>query len=215
MSGLHASVNTHVSNAFEDERTHEYSHNQTYFLEKVGNHKDRVKNLHFIFAAVVKAVGMMEPVLLNTDYRTGLDNHADSITGKLIRELIRKVSTTGQCQDAFREKAFFQNVEGEAAQLELLGDIQHAFYNISRIMDCIPCDKCRLNGKVQVRGLATILKVLFLPDGIKKWEIMKTFSNQEIVSAIQLLAKLSESLDILNKYRHLEAANENLTYYSK
>ena len=31
-------------------------------------------------------------------------------------------------------------------------------------MDCVTCDKCRLNGKVQTRGLATALKVLFLPD---------------------------------------------------
>ena len=50
-------------------------------------------------------------------------------------------------------------------------------------MDCISCDKCRLNGKVQIRGLATVLKVLFLPDS-KKHEIMKQFNNQEIVSII-------------------------------
>ena len=147
MSGLHASVNTHISEKFEDPKTLEYSNNQTYFLEKVGDHKDRVKNLHFIYAAVIKAVTLMEPVLLNTDYQTGLDRAADKGTNILIRDLLRKVNS-GQCDEAFKEKAFFQGVEGEAAQLELLGDIQHAFYNISRIMDCIACDKCRLNGKV-------------------------------------------------------------------
>ena len=63
-------------------------------------------------------------------------------------------------------------------------------------MDCISCDKCRLNGKVQVRGLATILKVLFLPDS-RKNEIMRSFSSQEIVSTVQLLIKLGESLNIL------------------
>ena len=60
MSGLHASVNTHISEGFEDERTMELTNNKTYFMEKIGDHPDRVKNLHFIYAAVVKAVGLME-----------------------------------------------------------------------------------------------------------------------------------------------------------
>jgi hypothetical protein len=84
--------------------------------------------------------------------------------------------------------------------MELLSEIQLKFYNISRIMDCISCDKCRLNGKVQVRGLATALKALFLPDS-KKTEVLKQINNQEIVSIVQLLSKLSESLDIIEKNR--------------
>ena len=50
-------------------------------------------------------------------------------------------------------------------------------------MDCISCDKCRLNGKVQVRGIATALKVLFLPES-EKHTILKEINNQEIVSII-------------------------------
>ena len=37
---------------------------------------------------------------------------------------------------------------------------QH-FRNVSRIMDCVGCDKCRLWGKIQTTGLGTALKVLF------------------------------------------------------
>lgn len=35
------------------------------------------------------------------------------------------------------------------------------FRNVTRIMDCVGCDKCRLWGKVQTMGVATALKVLF------------------------------------------------------
>jgi len=42
----------------------------------------------------------------------------------------------------------FSSQETEGEQLELIRQIQHKFYNISRIMDCVVCDKCRLNGKV-------------------------------------------------------------------
>ena len=144
MSGLHASVNTHISNAFVDPETQESSNNQTYFLEKVGNHEDRVRNLHFIYAAVVKAVSMMEPVLLNIDLSSGIDERYDPESELLLRDLLRKVNSR-TCDQAFKEKSFFQNSKGEAAQLELLGDIQHAFYNISRIMDCISCAERTLN----------------------------------------------------------------------
>jgi phosphoribosylaminoimidazole-succinocarboxamide synthase len=35
------------------------------------------------------------------------------------------------------------------------------FRNVTRIMDCVGCDKCRLWGKIQTTGLATALKILF------------------------------------------------------
>ena len=35
------------------------------------------------------------------------------------------------------------------------------FKNITRIMDCVGCDKCRLWGKLQTLALGTSLKILF------------------------------------------------------
>ena len=62
-----------------------------------------------------------------------------------------------------------------------------------------------------MRGLATALKVLFLPDS-KKQEILRQVSNQEIVSLIQLLAKLSESLNILLKNMNAEIELEKQVF---
>jgi len=36
-----------------------------------------------------------------------------------------------------------------------------SFRNISRIMDCVGCEKCRLWGKLQITGIATALKIIF------------------------------------------------------
>jgi hypothetical protein len=44
---------------------------------------------------------------------------------------------------------------------ELFREIQGNFFNISRILDCVSCEKCRLNGKVQIKGLGTAMKLLF------------------------------------------------------
>lgn len=40
-------------------------------------------------------------------------------------------------------------------------EFKEHFRNVSRIMDCVGCDKCRLWGKIQTTGVATALKVLF------------------------------------------------------
>jgi len=46
----------------------------------------------------------------------------------------------------------------------LKAEFKDRFRNVSRIMDCVGCDKCRLWGKVQVTGLAAAMKVLFEMD---------------------------------------------------
>lgn len=35
------------------------------------------------------------------------------------------------------------------------------FRNISEIIDCVGCQKCKLHGKLQIYGLATMLKILY------------------------------------------------------
>ena len=120
ISGLHASVNTHISEGFEDPVNHELTtNNQTYFLEAVGHHPDRVKNLHFIYAAVVKAVSMMEHALVQNDYETGLGNKEDLKAKRLILSLLKKVGTSS-CDEPFKAKNFFQGLEEDKAQMELL-----------------------------------------------------------------------------------------------
>ena len=75
MSDLHASVNTHVSEGFDDlENPGQTMSNQTYFLEHVGNYPERVKNLHFIYASVIRAVTLMEKAFVSNNYETGLDS---------------------------------------------------------------------------------------------------------------------------------------------
>lgn len=75
------------------------------------------------------------------------------------------------------------------------------------------CDKCRLNGKVQVRGLATALKVLFIPNNLKN-EVLTSLKAGEIVSLVQLYSKLSESLMILDMFKELEDYS-HVEYFSR
>lgn len=57
---------------------------------------------------------------------------------------------------------------GTEAQL-LKEEFRQHFINISRIMDCVGCEKCKLWGKLQIQGLGTALKILF-SGKFDKWE---------------------------------------------
>lgn len=50
---------------------------------------------------------------------------------------------------------------GSYESLKIKTEFKEKFRNISKIMDCVGCDKCRLWGKLQVQGLGTALKILF------------------------------------------------------
>lgn len=66
----------------------------------------------------------------------------------------------------FNESVMFTG--GAEAKL-LKEQFRQHFRNISRIMDCVGCDKCKLWGKLQIHGLGTALKILF-SGKFDRWE---------------------------------------------
>jgi hypothetical protein len=61
MSGLHTSINTHISANFHI--NDQSVKNVTYFMERIGGHPDRVRNLHFIYSAAVRAVSLLSAAM--------------------------------------------------------------------------------------------------------------------------------------------------------
>jgi hypothetical protein len=49
----------------------------------------------------------------------------------------------------------------EETQTQLRRQFKQHFRNISKILDCVACEKCKLWGKIQLNGLGTALKILF------------------------------------------------------
>lgn len=67
-------------------------------------------------------------------------------------------------------------------------------------MDCVGCEKCKLWGKLQTLGLATALKVLFhesdCNDDTGTVDVVPLIlERNEVISLINLLAKLSNSIE--------------------
>ena len=74
---------------------------------------------------------------------------------------VRSEELAAQCPRVLRGLEDVQRSFAEAMskKLALRADFRSKFRNISRIMDCVGCEKCRLWGKVEFLGLGTAMKV--------------------------------------------------------
>ncbi|OLL22705.1 Endoplasmic reticulum oxidoreductin-1 [Neolecta irregularis DAH-3] len=111
-----------------------------------------------------------------------------------LAELVQSVPQT------FNESLMFDH-QTRADALQLKEDFRNQFRNVSRLMDCVGCDKCRLWGKLQVAGYGTALKVLFEfnENGVSEighYHLRRT----ELVSLVNLLARLSTSIHAVQQF---------------
>jgi hypothetical protein len=95
--------------------------------------------------------------------------------------------------------------------LELKSEFKNRFRNISKIMDCVGCEKCRLWGKLQVSGIGTALKILFSYDTAASLKSLK-LKRGELVSLFNAFGRVSESVDAVEYFRgvHLERQSGSL-----
>jgi hypothetical protein len=190
ISGLHTSINTHVCYDWLDVKSGIWAPNLDCFIWKVGKFPDRIENLYLNYAIYIRAISKISDYLANYHYCNGNDEEDLKVT-----KLIKKVTDiTNQYPPTFDESQFFSSPETK----DLINDIRFQFKNVSRIMDCVSCEKCRLWGKIQITGLGTALKILFSFNGDLENISLK---RKEIVSLINAFSKLSQSINIIDEFR--------------
>lgn len=231
VSGLHASISTHLSLNALDGKPH-----AQLWVDRVGRWPNRIRNLYFTFLVVLRAVRkagdrLLAPGLLSS----GLEGE-----DARVRELLSRLVGSDPPGDhpaaalvgrAFDEQAMFRVrreevidacpavLSGgltdmqeltrryhEAAQRKaaLRAEFQGKFRNISRIMDCVGCEKCRMWGKLQFLGLGTAMKVLFDDDGDKA---AIALTRNEAVALVNVLHRLAISVAEVTNMRDREAMN--------
>ena len=81
---------------------------------------------------------------------------------------------------------------------KLKRDLQQCFQNITRVMDCVGCEKCKMWGKLQFLGVATSLKILFSSEactGDVPGDDTLVLERNEVIALINLLERLSASVE--------------------
>ena len=145
------------------------------------------------------------------------------------------INALDQCRNGFDESILFQVPitneidqsrywRGIQEKSELKEDFRLKFRNISRIMDCVTCEKCRVWGKLQILGIGTAIKILLTPESelsIRSSDTTTTTNNppilnrQEIIALINILNQLSKSILFATHASQLELTDKITDFTTK
>ncbi|KAM6502014.1 hypothetical protein JOM56_001991 [Amanita muscaria] len=195
ISGLHASISTHICKDYLDQTTGEWVPNLQCFINRVASHPERLQYIYFNTVLLLRAVERLRPYLSAYDYCSTGNQEDDKETFQTLSKVLKIADDVG----LFDEKVLFR---GENAKV-LKEEFKSHFRNVSHIMDCVGCDKCRLWGKVQITGLGTAMKVLFEVDdkALDPHANANLLQRSEIVALFNTLHRFSESLEFVNDFR--------------
>nr|XP_039259510.1 ERO1-like protein beta [Styela clava] len=219
VSGLHSSINIHLcaNYQFKDGWDQEYwGPNLDEFQRRFDPEKTngegtlRLKNLYFIYLLELRALSKVASYFTKDNIFLFTGNPTSDVVTK--RMLIDLLQLTKEFPMHFDEGILFQDKNSKGLKREF----RERFRNITRIIDCVTCEKCRLWGKLQTQGLGTALKILFTSyDKLDKFHLRR----QEIVSLVNAFARLSNSINNLELFRQMlteavtnDVENKSLKY---
>lgn len=201
ISGMHASISTHLCWEYFNQTTEEWGPNLQCYKDRLHSHPERISNLYFNYALVSRAVAKLQKHLQGYTF-CSFDPEQDQDTKQKVLSLTEELHNRPQI---FDEAVMFQ----DPSTIGLKEDFRNRFRNVSRLMDCVGCDKCRLWGKLQVNGYGTALKVLFEYDETKNGE-NPPLRRTELVALINTLARISNTLAAVRSFRQaVESGHED------
>lgn len=195
VSGMHASISTHICNDYLNQTTGAWGSNLQCYQDRLASHPERISNLYFNYAVLLRAVTKLRTYLKKYTFCLG-DPGQDALTKSRVLRLADRAASG---PPIFDETTMFHDpvIGGDLKE-----DFRQRFRNVSRLMDCVGCDKCRLWGKVQTVGYGTALKVLFEYDELKNGE-NPPLRRTELVALVNTLDRVSSSLTALRNLRKL------------
>ncbi|KAF3919564.1 hypothetical protein ABW20_dc0102655 [Dactylellina cionopaga] len=185
ISGMHASISMHLCYDFLNQTTGKWGPNLQCYKDRLHAYPDRIQNIYFNYAILLRAVAKLRKSLKHYTFCAG-DKRTNDITRNKISALADGVASH---PSVFDESLMFRDEDA----ILLKEDFRNRFRNVSMLMDCVGCDKCRLWGKIQTAGYGTALKILFEYDENKNGE-NPPLRRTELVALINTLGRLSNSL---------------------
>jgi hypothetical protein len=219
LSGLHASTTLSIAKKYYPPNSlkgrKDYEANPQYFYDQFNDHPEYIRNLHFSYVVLLRALKKASPVLYKYEIKTG--NIFDDETATILLRRLLDSSILTSCNDvfhAFDESLMFKPSNIVSANgkdfdnpftkadeiVALQQNFKGVFHNISSILDCVQCQQCKLHGKMAMLGYGTALKILFTS---KEELIAKSLSRNEVVAFINTISKMSEALRDIKELTHL------------
>ncbi|KAL3911432.1 MAG: hypothetical protein SGILL_007284, partial [Bacillariaceae sp.] len=191
LSGMHTSTTLSIAeNYFPPSKRHnrtDYEPNAQYFMKKFQDHPDHIRNLHFSYVVMLRAIKKASSYLYSYEIASG--NVMEDESARILLKRLLDTTIMRSCSNvfsAFDESVMFQEDDNES-NLILQQSFKGVFHNISSILDCVQCQQCKLHGKLTMLGYGTALKILFVKENL-------ILEQNEIVALVNTAARLSESL---------------------
>lgn len=201
VSGLHASISTHIAMEFLDTESGKWVKNFELFHDRVGSHSERIKNMFFVYMVILRGLTKLSAYFEEYPFLDEAGNQ-DVKLMELVAEIIK---SAGTCSTRFEDALLSQ-----PDNLQIIRKLKYKFQAATRTIDCIACEKCRLWGKIQLTGVGTALKAIFdLNQSNPKAPF--ELSREEVVAMFNVLGRFSESLIALDDFRTMY--NENPPKY--
>ncbi|QFZ29769.1 putative endoplasmic reticulum oxidoreductin protein [Clavispora lusitaniae] len=206
ISGLHASIAVHLSNEYLDSTTGEFKPNLQVFMDRVGKFGDRLSNIYFNYALVSQAIVRLSELVSVPSY---IENNAKADSDQLVinshvnvrqyGEMLGEITSELAQETLFDAHRLF---DPQTVDPELKNEFRSRFRNVSAIMDCVGCDRCRMWGKLQTIGYGTALKILFDSEDPDIQHLVK-FRRIELVALFNTFDRLSKSVASINNFKQM------------
>lgn len=79
ISGLHASISTHISNEYFFEDSNCWGENPSLYYDRVGNHPDRLEKMYFVYSLIREAVLKISPILMSINYSCDTEENSNDL----------------------------------------------------------------------------------------------------------------------------------------
>lgn len=210
--GMHALIAVHLANEYLCPETSEFYPNLRIFMERVGLFNDRLSNIYFNYALVSQAITKLNTLF---DIKGAVINDTSSSAfeasgeddAALTSDLLDQIVPALSLNTLFDTSNLF---DPASVAPSLKDEFRSRFKNVSAIMDCVGCDRCRMWGKLQTTGYGTALKILL--DG----EVNPKLKRIELVALLNTFDRLSKSIEAINNFKamymqHLEDVRAGIT----
>eukprot|EP01017_Pseudomicrothorax_dubius_P037353 TRINITY_DN5465_c0_g1_i3.p1 TRINITY_DN5465_c0_g1~~TRINITY_DN5465_c0_g1_i3.p1 ORF type:complete len:415 (+),score=113.77 TRINITY_DN5465_c0_g1_i3:26-1270(+) len=207
ISGFHSSVSTHLSFKYADPHaaSHKYTPNFQIWFPRVGNYQERIENLYFAYSIMLRAIQRAEPLVRNFKYETD-DKESDQKTKTLINKIYDKLLP--KCSQSLAEDKEMLTFLAPELRSQLIS----YYNNITSMINCVYCEKCRMYGKLQTYGLGTALKILLQEeDDLSKTNVK--IAPNEMIAFVGFFTRLSQSVYFTDELFRLR--REHLGSYLK
>lgn len=202
LSGLHMSINMHVStNFYKDPELASPQHsagiynndnisfypNCDMYNKRVAPFPDFVGNLYILYQFTLRALAKAKPFFLGdlNIFNTGRHGEATA-TDLQLRESIKDLFNAHLlCSPTFDESAFLESEKGR----ELIPQFKAIMLNVTRLMDCVTCEKCRIWGKLETKGIAVAMKII-----MNREDEAITLDRAEMITLVNLARQLAFSV---------------------